>query len=293
MSLGAVTIPPARSIPGMGKMILAITLYAVVASGQSRTFDVASIKPLGDSGSFAPVCGARSGLQLTPGRLTATNTSLFALITWAYGIGYSCFIVSDEGLVSGGPKWVVSERYDIQATFSPDTPAYSAQQLQDGRAPEIQEMLRSLLEERFKVSLHKVAKEMSVYELTLTPGGTEMTPSRAELPKLVGISLEPDEKNEILVHLRGNKASIADMTHVIEPVTHTPVLDRTGIGGDYSFDLKFAVIEPFTGELSQLVGATSPTIFTVFEKELGLKLSRGKGSVEQWVIDHAEKPSEN
>jgi len=84
-----------------------------------------------------------------------------------------------------------------------------------------------------------------------------------------------------------------DFTHVIEPVTHTPVLNHTGLNGEYSFDVKFAVIEPFTGALSNLVGATSPSIYSVFEKQLGLKLARGKGAVEKWIIDRAEKPTEN
>jgi len=45
-------------------------------------------------------------------------------------------------------------------------------------------------------------------------------------------------------------------------VTHTPVLNHTGLQGEYSFDVKFAVIEPFTGALSNLVGATSPSIYS-------------------------------
>jgi len=63
---------------------------------------------------------------------------------------------------------------------------------------------------------------------------------------------------------------MADFTHVIEPVTHTPVLDRTVLTGEYDLDLKFAVIEPFSGALASLVGATSPTIFTVLQEQLGL-----------------------
>jgi uncharacterized protein (TIGR03435 family) len=59
------------------------------------------------------------------------------------------------------------------------------------------------------------------------------------------------------------------------------------------FDVKFAVIEPFTGSLSNLVGASGPSIYSVFEKQLGLKLARGKGAVQEWVIDRAEKPTEN
>lgn len=260
-------------------------------SAPRRTFEVASIKPRGDDISPFPVCGGTNGLQITPGRLTATNTTLMNLVTWAYGVGYSCFIVSEQGLVSGGPKWILTDRFDVQATFPAGIPAYTPQQLQDGRAPEIQEMLRALVEDRFKLKVHRIMKEVAVYELTVAAGGAKLAPPRGEDPKFVGIRLEPDEKNEILVRLPGNKATLEDMTHVIEPVTHTPVLNRTGLTGEYSFDVKFAVIEPFSGALSNLVGASSPTIFSVFEKELGLKLTKGKGAVEQLVIDSAEKPT--
>ena len=65
----------------------------------------------------------------------------------------------------------------------------------------------------------------------------------------MGLVIEPDENKEFIVHVRGDE-SIAHFTHVIEPVTHTPVLDHTGLTGEYSFDLKFAVIEPFSGPLA-------------------------------------------
>lgn len=167
------------------------------------------------------------------------------------------------------------------------------QQLQDGRAPEIQEMLRTLLEDRFKVSVHRGVKDVPVYDLTVTSGGPKLAPPRLEDPKGAYIGLIPDENKEIVVNLVGNKASMDDFTHVIEPVTHTPVLNHTGLKGEYSFDVKFAVIEPFTGPLNGIKGATSPSIYSVFEKQLGLKLARSKGAVEEWVIDRAEKPTEN
>jgi uncharacterized protein (TIGR03435 family) len=278
------------------KTLAWIALFGMLdlhAQTPGRTFEVASIKARGDNVEAFPVCDGNSGLRLEPGRLTANNTTLLNMVVWAYGVGHSCFLVSEEGLVSGGPKWVLTDRFDVQATIPAGTPVYSAQQLQDGRAPEVQEMLRSMLEERFKLSVHKVMKDVAVYELTVAPNGPKLTPPRGAEPKTVGIRLVPDDKNEILVHLVGNKATLQDMTLVIEPVTHTPVLDRSGQVGEYSFDIKFAVIEPFSGPLSNLVGATSPTIFTVLEKELGLKLARGRAAVEQWVIEKAEKPSAN
>jgi bla regulator protein BlaR1 len=264
-----------------------------------RAFDVASVRPSdpansGGRGGISPfpACGGGT-LQIDPGRFVATNTTLYTLITWAYGIRYSCFIVNDADLLSGGPGWVLTDRFDIQATIPAGTRSYTPQQLQDAVAPELQAMLRTLLMERFKVALHRGMKEMRVYLLTVATGGPKLAPPDEDSPKRAGMGLVPDENQEILVRVAGNKASMADFTHLLEPVTHTPVLDQTGLAGDFSFDVKFAVIEPFSGALSNLVGATSPSIFAVLQGQLGLKLAPGRGSVDAWVIDHAEKPSEN
>jgi uncharacterized protein (TIGR03435 family) len=276
-----------------GPVAVGVAVRAQTTGSRGQTFEVASIKARSsDNGSPFPVCDGNR-LQIDPGRLIATNTTLYAMITWAYGIRYSCFIVSDKGLLSGGPKWILTDRFDVQATIPPGVPSYTAQQLRDGAAPAIQEMLRALLEDRFKVAVHRGMKEVGVYELTVSAGGSKLTPPRENDPKRVGIGLVPDENKEILVNLVGNKASMDDFTHVIEPVTHTPVLNHTGLKGKYSFNVKFAVIEPFIGALSNLVGATSPSIYSVFEKQLGLRLAPGKAAVEEWVIDRAEKPTEN
>lgn len=271
---------------------LAVTGFIAVDAqtiAATRTFEVASVKlRSGDNGSPFPVCDGNK-LQLEPGRFSATNTTLYSIIMLAYNVRYSCFIVSDKGLLSGGPKWVLTDRYDIVATIPAGTPAYTMQQLANGNAPEIQEMLRALLEERFKVSVHRGMKEVPVYELTVAAGGAKLAPSHAEDPKRLNLNLVPDENKEILVNVIGNKASMEEFTHLIEPVTHTPVLDRTELTGEYSFNVKFAAIEPFSGALSNMVGATSPSIYSVFEKQLGLKLAPGKGRVDEWVIDRAEK----
>jgi uncharacterized protein (TIGR03435 family) len=103
---------------------------------------------------------------------------------------------------------------------------------------------------------------------------------------------EAAHHHELIQGTHDTKASLGDFTHVLEPVTHTPVLNRTAITGEYYWDLKFAVLEPFSGPLASLVGATSPTIFTVLQ-QLGLRLERTTASVDAWVIDRAEKPSDN
>ena len=266
-------------------------------SGQgAATFGVATVKSSGPGGesSQVPACGGYR-LLINPGRFTATNASLYKLVTWAYGIRYDCHIVSAADLLSGGPKWILSDRFDIQATIPAGTAEYTPQQFLDGAAPELQAMLRSLLEERFKVALHRGTKEMGVYVLSLTSGGPKLAPPDGDKPRRLTMRLEPDENKDTIVHVLGNKASMADFTHLIEPVTGIPVLDRTGLTGEYSFDVKFAVLEPFSGSLVDIygVGATGPSIFSVLQGQLGLKLARSRGSVDAWVVDHAEKPSDN
>jgi len=265
-------------------------------------FDVASVRPTDPGGlppsvsravsDRFPACGGYS-LQIDPARFMATNVTLYKLITWAYRIRYSCYIVNDGHLLSGEPKWALTDRFDIQATIPVGTPAYTPQQLQDGAAPDLQAMLLSLLTERFKVAVHRDTKEMSVYELTLATRGPKLAAPDGDKPKRETMRLDPDENKENVVHLLGNKASTADLAHLIEPVTNTPVLDRTGLTDEYRFDVKFAVLDPSGGQIGNIPWATGPSIFTVLQGQLGLKLTPTRGPVDVWVIDRAEKPSGN
>src|SRR5689334_18376881 len=65
-------------------------------------FEVASIKP-NRSGDL------RMGIGLAPGgRFTGTNVTLRQLISTAYG-------TSSDSQIVGGPNWMDSERFDINA----------------------------------------------------------------------------------------------------------------------------------------------------------------------------------
>jgi uncharacterized protein (TIGR03435 family) len=63
-----------------------------------------------------------------------------------------------------------------------------------------------------------------------------------------------------------------------------PVLDRTGLQGEFDFKVEYATND------NPDVGAS---IFTAVQDQLGLKLEATKGPLEMLVIDHAEKPSAN
>lgn len=283
------------------KAILLALVAASALSGQA--FDAASVKPgdpkqvtgpripNGDGAFVFPAC-ARGTIRVDARRFSAENITLYSLIVLAYGIRYSCFIVSDKALLSGGPKWVLTERFNVEAALPADTPAYSLDELDAGAAPALQAMLRNLLKERFRLEIRKKTKEMSAWVLTAVPGSARPAASRPAEPHRGNLSIEPDENKEFLVHVVGNKQSVADFGHVLEAATHGPVMDHSGFAGEYSFDVKFAALEPFSGALAGIVGATSPTIFTSL-REIGLKLEHTTAAVDAWVIESAEKPSGN
>ncbi len=86
----------------------------------------------------------------------ARNHALKTLIAAAYEIS--------PAAISGGPAWADSERWDILAK----TPGEARPTL-----PEQMTMLRSLLSERFRLSVHE-KKSMSIYMLTIAKDGPKL-----------------------------------------------------------------------------------------------------------------------
>jgi hypothetical protein len=120
-------------------------------------FEVASVKP-NQSGS-----DRGTSLFLPGGRFTATNKSVRDLILAAYGIHMTPF------LLSGGPKWIDSERYDVEAKAEANAiPAGTPTKVMVEKA---QVMLRALLAERFRLTIRRETKEMPVYEMVGAKNG--------------------------------------------------------------------------------------------------------------------------
>lgn len=75
---------------------------------------------------------------------------------------------------------------------------------------------------------------------------------------------------------------MTDLANMLTLATRRPVVDRTGIVGEFNFDIDFAVAPTTAG----------PSVFAALQA-LGLKLESAKGPVEVLVVDQAERPSEN
>jgi uncharacterized protein (TIGR03435 family) len=278
------------------KLFLAAMAFATIGVSRAQSpsvhsgFEVASVKPTANA-------EGQSLLQAVPGRLRMTNLALRRLILNAYAV--------QDYQLSEDPSWVASEHYDIQATTAGTT---SVQQMEGP-------MLRDLLAERFKLTLHRETRQLPIYQLVVGKGGVKLqlskegscTPYSVDSPpppaptpgqpngNFCGLHLSVDGLNRTL---DGKGVALAAVATTLSR-TYTSnlgrnVIDRTGLTGTFDVHLKWA-IDPLTspaapGAAQDLAG---PSLPTALQEQLGLRLESTRGPVEVLVIDHIERPSEN
>jgi bla regulator protein BlaR1 len=242
--------------------VLAAGTLVRAQSGAQPKFEVASIR-LADS-----VGG--SVRQIKPDGLTYRNRSLAEYIRLAYGV--------ESYQLTHGPAVSLAERYDIVAKAAIPVPE-----------SQIKLMLRSLLEDRFRLSVHREMKELPVYVLTVAKDGPHFKASQDEGPMVAA------PKDGSFLYKRTSMAYLAGTVLSNLPSLDRPVLDRTRLEGIYDFSLK--LFDPDNARVeSDPKGDTQQQMdngLSASLKELGLKLESQKASVDILVIDHAEKPSEN
>lgn len=120
-----------------------IAVLGVAQTAKKPAFEVASIKSGESVGPTLQACICTTDAH----QFTARKTTLYALIKTAYGIHSGPCEFWECDLLTGGPQWIKSERFEIQALIPEGSQAYIPAQLRDKRAPELQAMIRTLLEE--------------------------------------------------------------------------------------------------------------------------------------------------
>lgn len=243
-------------------------------------FEVAAIK-LNNSGSGS------SNSDTNNGRLTATNVSLKGLMQYeAYGIPASRIL--------GGPKWLDSTRFDIEAKMD-DAEAAQLKALDyEHRRVQAQAMFQQLLADRFQLKVHWETRELPVYALVVTKKGAKLQPAK-DTTGNTGTSSNSHGSGVQFTATGQTLAQLAEsLTSAAAHDLGREVIDRTGIEGKYDVSLNWT---RDTGAASAGPDSNTqdsgPSIFTAIQEQLGLKLEPSKGPVRVLVIDHAEMPSEN
>lgn len=235
-------------------------LLALVAAAQAQQstphveFEVVSVK-LGDPND--PSSSGRS----TPGGMEMRNTTLNTLVRSAYGL--------NEFQLAGGPKWAGSTKFNVVAK----APAGAARD-------QTPLMLQSMLADRFKLEFHRETRTLQEYALVVAKGGSKLQEASEEDKAHGGTSQGPRQ-------IKARSATLSDLARMLISAVSAPVLDRTGVAGQYTITLQFAPLLGGTPADDNL-----PDIFAAVQL-LGLRLEPMKGPVELVVIDNAVMPSEN
>ncbi|HXX45742.1 MAG TPA: M56 family metallopeptidase [Candidatus Acidoferrales bacterium] len=236
---------------------------------------------------------------LTPsGTFTAEGFTLRMLIQEAYGVE------SDQ--VSGGPDWLSSEKFDLEAKLAPGNPAAPRPSLNQMELFN-QQVMQPILANRFKLSVHREIRYLPVYALTVAEGGSklhEATPGDT-YPNGVTFSDGKPAGGPIVQMLPGKligqELPVWFLAHVLSGQLDHMVLDRTGLTSNYDFTLKWtpAPSQPMRGIDGSPApppadafapDPSGPSIFDAIQDQLGLRLGLQQAPVNVIVIDHAEEP---
>ena len=264
-------------------------------------FDVASIRLCDERNSR----GTRGG-NASPGRLSVACTTLGTLPDSFPGIlqqAYGIFANGRENplwsipKIEGGPAWINSERYEINAKAEGDA------------SPEMMmgPMMQALLEDRFKLKVHRESRDVPVYALTVAKAGLKLKPFREGscTPSYDGprVTAQPpvckaraSSRGPNLVTIDGQGMTLDEFSGLMLTASafgfkfDRPLINKTGLAGRFDFHLEFAIDDVRAAASSDAAGAS---IFTAVQQQLGLKLEATKGPAELLVIDHIERPSEN
>lgn len=294
------TIPLARTlIVASTSLTLATTLALAQTAATAATpakplaFDVISIKP--DKGTSVsnqmlngePVISVRMMMRNLPDGFSAANMNVKSIIASAYQ--------TKQNSILGGPDWISTDRYDIEAKVTSFDPPSAHELTTDQR----NQMLQSLLVDRFHLAVHNETKEGPIYELTLAKGGPKLKPADdVPPPPAAGASsdLPPGApvKRPIMMrqgpgNVSSRQMSTAQLADSLSTLLHRPVVDKTGLTGKYDITLQYTP----DNTPADAPNANGPTVFTALQEQLGLKLDSAKGPVTTLVIDHIEPPSEN
>jgi bla regulator protein BlaR1 len=299
----------------------AILAAGTLVKAQSKAaagprFEVASVRPSapggggGRGGADGKSKGGGGGLfPLLEHRRFNFSSTLVGLVVKAYDLN-GCGFLGDKdncALLSGVPSWAKTEQFDIQAKLPDDAPDYNMMQFFDGSATQLKLMLQALLADRFNLKIHREPKQMSVYELTVVKTGAKLTPTvRATFQSKDGTTsvnrslgwsiprLPNGEFNTSNTIMTVRDRSIQELTDALSNMMDRPVLDQTGLKGEYDITLEWERDADVPSELGVPGGAMfGPSMFRAFQNELGLKFESTKAQLEGIVVDHVERPSGN
>jgi uncharacterized protein (TIGR03435 family) len=222
--------------------------------------------------------------SLMDGSFVANGVTLQRLVQMAYRV--------QDAQISGGRDLLNKTKFDIEAKLDPSFVAAMHQQTSGGKNFDDRAMLKSLLADRFKLVAHSEAQTVDAYDLVADESGAKLQPV-GEQPRMM--HLGPGE-------LTSSGAPVELLAAQLSARLGLPVVDKTGLKGNYAFNLHWTPDKKQDEALEQSgepvapeppADSNGPSLLTALQEQLGLKLEPQTEPVQMLVIDHVEAPAEN
>ena len=219
--------------------------------------------------------------------------------------------------IEGAPAWTQSDRYTIEAKGD----------VGQKEGIMMGPMMQALLKDRFRLKIHREAREVPVYEMSAANGGPKLEPFRdgsCDATQVAATERDPgvnycDSSSTSMSRSSPNqkvhtqRMSLEDFCRAISSQVGRPVINKTGITGLFNFTLEYAQEANSDAAILQQAETASPglreqmlaivaarangpapiSIFTALQQQLGLKLEKATGPGDFLIIDSVERPSEN
>ena len=274
--------------------MLAIAAQSPPPPADSK-FEVASIKRNRDGGSIA-------GLRRFPGgRFEVTNMKLAALISFAYQL--------QPFELVGGPPWLEDDRWNVLAKIDGDPPP-----MPPGEIDAMMIATQALLADRFKLAVRRETREMPVYQLVRANRddrlGKGMRPSTVDclaIQRAADVAAkggppapDPNTPDRLVCGIRVAVGRIqfggrplSRLLNVLTAITQRRIVDRTGLTGDWEFDISFTPPTIPPGMELPPPDPDAASLFTVLQEQLGLRLEAARLPMPVLVVDRVERPVED
>jgi uncharacterized protein (TIGR03435 family) len=236
--------------------VAAAVIGAAVLQGQTPESEAVSIRPTKDCGGPGPGAdatkdGKKSGPAggalpgPSPGRLIM-RTTVANLIPQAYvyqasgkrSTGQVKVVVAVP--MEGAPGWVNSDLYQINAKAE-GTPIWEMM---------MGPMMRTLLEDRFKLKVRLENREVPVCALTVAKGGSKLKAVRGTCATADCGPTEAWRKGATMIW--GFIGTADDFSKILVSWLGRPAIDKTGLTGLYNFHLEFTPDETSPGFLARM-----------------------------------------
>jgi len=293
-------------VPRSKTAVLLALAIATSATAQTPASTTASLRPSFEVASVKPnATGGRRGGNIQPGRLAQSGVTVRQLARMAYGTNQ----------IVGGPGWTDSELFDIEGKGSFDLSGFLPGP--DGSPPQVYQMLQHLLEDRFKLAVHKAMQDRPVYALVTARRdrelGAQLKPSTFDCDAHIAATVKsgrlsgPSAPGSQPVmprcalgggpgHLIADSIELSGLANALSSSTDRVVIDRTDLRGRFNVDLQWTpdVAGPGPTPNANAAGTDAPpALVTAIQEQLGLKLEPTTASIEVLVIDSAARPTPN